>query len=107
MLLDQCAGHTQLVILLNVVEMTYLLALPAELETISIDRFRQAEMALEAQFGQCAEGGGELESAQREVIERILAMHDEQLLRVSSHRYLEAQERCKRLAEAGRSAIPS
>lgn len=107
MLLDQRAGPTQLAILLNVVEMTYLLASPAEREAVSLARFRQAEMVLEACFGPLGEGGVGLEAALRETIEQILVMHDEQLLRVPSHRYLDAQERSEQLAETGRSAIPA
>ncbi|WP_244125871.1 hypothetical protein [Burkholderia gladioli] len=99
------AGPPQLAILLNVVEITYLLASPTELGAVSLARFRQAEMALEACFGQLGEGGVAYEFAQREAIEQILAVHDEQLLSVPSHRYLEAQERAKQLAAAGRSAI--
>ncbi|WP_186037545.1 hypothetical protein [Burkholderia gladioli] len=106
MLLDQRAGPTQLAILLNVVEITYLLASPTELDAVSLARLRQAEMALEACFGQLGEGGVAYEFAQREAIEQILAVHDEQLLSVPSYRYLEAQERAKQLADAGRSAIP-
>ncbi|QPQ88818.1 hypothetical protein I6H08_37695 (plasmid) [Burkholderia gladioli] len=106
MLLDLRAGPTQLAILLNVVEMTYLLASSAERDAVSLAHFRRAEMALEACFGPLGEGGVALEFAQREAIEQILATHDEQLLRVPSHRYLDAQERIKQLAEAGRSAIP-
>ncbi|MCM2547288.1 hypothetical protein M8545_28245, partial [Burkholderia glumae] len=43
LLLDQRAEPAQLAILLNVVEVTYLLALPEEREAVSTARFRQAE----------------------------------------------------------------
>lgn len=106
MLLDQRAEPAQLAMLLNVVEITYLLASPEEREAISTARFRQAETALEACFGQMDEGSVTIEAAAREAIEQILAMHDRQLLSVPSHRYLEAHERAVQLVEAGRSAIP-
>ncbi|WP_244120329.1 hypothetical protein [Burkholderia gladioli] len=88
------------------VEITYLLASLEERKAVSAARFRQAEAALEACFGQRGEGGLTLETTARETIEQILAMHDQQLLGVPSHRYLEVQERAKQLAQAGRSAIP-
>ncbi|QPQ89151.1 hypothetical protein I6H08_38585 (plasmid) [Burkholderia gladioli] len=106
MLLDQRVEPAQLAIMLNVVEITYLLASPADRDAISTARFRQAEAALEACFGRLGESGLALETIEREAIEQILAMHDRQLISVPSHRYLEAQERAKRLAEAARSAIP-
>ncbi|WP_257820136.1 hypothetical protein [Burkholderia glumae] len=59
-----------------------------------------------ARFWQLGEGGLTLETAEREAIEQILAMHDQQLLSVPRHRYLDAQERVKQLAQAGRAAIP-
>lgn len=106
MLLDQRAEPAQLAILLNVVEITYLLASPEERDAVLTARFRHAEAALEACFGQLGEGRVMLEATEHEAIEQILAMHDQQLLSVPSHRYLGAQERTKQLAETGRSAIP-
>ncbi|WP_186289408.1 hypothetical protein [Burkholderia gladioli] len=106
LLLDQCAEPAQLAILLNVVEITYLLASPADRDAASTARFREAEAALETCFGRLEEPGMTLEAAQREAIEQILAVHDQQLLSVPSYRYLEAQERAKQLVDAGRSAIP-
>ncbi|MGN4111245.1 hypothetical protein ACS0X5_17010 [Burkholderia gladioli] len=105
LLLDQRAEPAQLAILLHVVEITYLLASPEEREAVSIARFRRAEAVLEACFGQLDAGCVTIEATAREAIEQILTMHDRQLLGVPSHRYLEAQERVKQLAEAGRSAI--
>ncbi|WP_186149180.1 hypothetical protein [Burkholderia gladioli] len=106
LLLDQRAEPAQLAMLLNVVEITYLLASPEEREAVSIARFRRAEAVLDACLGQLSEGGVTLEVTEREAIEQILALHDQQLLGVPSYRYLDAQERLKRLAQAGRSAIP-
>ncbi|WP_186117758.1 hypothetical protein [Burkholderia gladioli] len=107
LLLDQCAEPAQLAILLNVVEITYLLTSPEERDAVSTARFRQAEAALEACFEQLGEGGGvSMDATDREAIEQLLALHDQQLLAVPSHRYLDAQERVKQLAQAGRSAIP-
>ncbi len=106
LLLDQRAESAQLAILLNVVEVTYLLASPEEREAVSTARFRQAEAVLEACFGQLGQGGVTPEAPERKAIEQILALHDQQLLGVPSHRYLDAQERAKQVAQAGRSAIP-
>ncbi|WP_244126047.1 hypothetical protein [Burkholderia gladioli] len=93
--------------LLNVVEITYLLASSEEREAVSIARFRQAEAALEARLEQIGEGGGAMiDAIEREAIEYVSTLHDQQLLGVPSHRYLEAQERVKQLAQAGQSAIP-
>lgn len=103
---QQLRHHMAWSMLLNVVEITYLLASPEEREAVSTARFRQAETALEACFGQMDEGSVTIEAAAREAIEQILAMHDRQLLSVPSHRYLEAHERAVQLVEAGRSAIP-
>ncbi|WP_186102855.1 hypothetical protein [Burkholderia gladioli] len=106
LLLDQLAEPAQLAILLHVVEITYLLASPEEREVVPTARFRQAEAALEACFEQLDEGGVTLEATEHEAIEQILALHDQQLLSVPSHRYLEAHERVQQLTETGRSAIP-
>ncbi|WP_244118372.1 hypothetical protein [Burkholderia gladioli] len=106
LLLDQCAEPAQLAILLHVVEITYLLASPADRDAISNARFRQAEAALEACFGQLGEGGITLEATEREAIEQVLVMHDQQLISVPSYRYLEAQERVKQLVQIGRSVVP-
>ncbi|QJP70542.1 hypothetical protein DF052_27140 [Burkholderia glumae] len=77
------------------------------LSAVSIARFRQAKTALGACFEELGDGGGVMMDANdRKAIEQILALHDKQLLAVSSHRYLDPQERAKQLAQAGRSAIP-
>ncbi|MBU9217742.1 hypothetical protein KTD55_27125 [Burkholderia gladioli] len=106
LLLDQLAEPAQLAILLHVVEITYLLASPEEREVVSIARFRRAEAVLEVCFGQLDAGCVTIEATAHEAIEQILALHDQQLLSVPSHRYLEAHERVQQLAETGRSAIP-
>ncbi|WAG17855.1 hypothetical protein DX980_00400 (plasmid) [Burkholderia gladioli] len=103
LLLDQCAKPAQLAILLHVVEITYLLASPEDRDAISNARFRRAEAALEACFGQLGEGGITLEATEREAIERVLVMHDRQLISGPSYRYLEAQECVKQLVFASRT----
>ncbi|MCO4881772.1 hypothetical protein VOI32_35995 [Paraburkholderia caribensis] len=106
-----CAGQANVGQIVNLLRVIYL-AFYLRTETTSgatLRIYQQAEAALDACIGR-AESGERwmLLDDERAAVERVLAIHDEQLVAVPKHRYLAAWDRLQRfITSTSGSPVPA